>query len=89
MAKTLSMKRPNTVLVSKMPLKRVGIFWSGVRGMVSVELKSTRAIIITMPGPSILIAVPAMVWSAPRFTVAKAWMAPKSMPARPPQIKPR
>ena len=89
MAKTLSMKRPNTVLVSNTPLKRVGIFCSGVRGMVSVELKSTRAIIMTMPGPSMFMAVPAMVWSAPRFTVAKAWMAPKSMPAWPPHKKPR
>ena len=48
----------------------------------------TFAIMITIPGPSILMAVPAMVWSAPRLTVATACSMPKKAPARPPQRKP-
>ena len=57
-------------------------------GMVSVELNRTFAIMMTMPGPSMLMAVPAIVWSAPRFTVAMACSMPKKAPARPPQRKP-
>ena len=40
------------------------------------------------PGASRLMAVPAMVWSAPRRTVAVAWRAPNRAPAKPPQRKP-
>ena len=82
------MKRPKTVEVSNTPRNRRGIFMEASSGMVSVELNMTLAIMITMPGPSMLMAVPAMVWSAPRLTVAIACSMPKKAPARPPQRKP-
>ena len=40
------------------------------------------------PGPIRFIAIPQTVWSALQVTEAKAWISPKTAPARPAQTKP-
>ena len=76
-----------TVVLSKTVVKSRGSLEFS-SGAVSVELNSTMAIMMATPGPSMLMAVPAIVWSAPSFTVAMACSMPNRAPAKPAQRKP-
>ena len=69
-------------------LNSSGILLEGSSGTGSEELKIALAIITATPGAKKLMAVPEMVWSAPRFTQAMACSTPNSAPASPPHKKP-